>query len=265
MPAAKRAVKRGTAAGKRRGAGVGAEREAATRPELWGERPRATRGPKPGLDVGAIARAAVAIADAEGFAAVSMQRVASELGYTTMALYRHVPGKAALVERMIEGSLGPPPVVDAGAGWRVSLEAWARGLWAVFHRHPWALAVSGSLRVMGPVELAWMDRALAAFAGTGLSAAERHRAFLAVLGQVHSATRFALPSGAGERISGEQWSAATRALLREHGDGYPALQAAMAAGAFAGPVTDGLAFGLCCVLDGIGVLIARREGGSTGA
>ena len=44
-----------------------------------------------------------------------------------------------------------------------------------------------------------------------------------------------------------------------------ALQAAMAAGAFAGPAADGLGFGLGCVLDGIGVLIARRGGGSTAA
>lgn len=234
-------------------------------PGLWGERQRATRGPKPGLEVGAIARAAVAIADAEGFEAVSMQRVASELGYTTMALYRHVPGKAELVARMIEASLVDPPAFDRSAGWRANLEAWARGLWAVFQRHPWALAVSGRLRVMGPVELMWMERALAAFAGTGLSAQECHRAFLALLGQVHSATRFSLPGRAGESISGEQWAAATQALLREHGAGYPALQAAMAAGAFAGPAADGLGFGLGCVLDGIGVLIARRGGGSTAA
>ena len=39
----------------------------------------------------------------------------------------------------------------------------------------------------------------------------------------------------------------------------------MAAGAFAGPAADGLGFGLGCVLDGIGVLIARRGGGSTAA
>ncbi len=233
-------------------------------PGLWGERQRATRGPKPGLDVGAIARAAVAIADAEGFAAVSMQRVASELGYTTMALYRHVPDKAELVARMIETSLAPAPEFVAGAGWRANLEAWARGLWAVFHRHPWALAVSGRLRVMGPVELGWMERALAAFAGTGLSASEAHRAFLAVLGQVHSTSRFAQP-GTGEHISGEQWSAATRALLREHGEGFPALRAAMAAGAFAEPTADGLGFGLRCVLDGIAVLIAGRAEGSRGA
>jgi AcrR family transcriptional regulator len=261
----KRQAKAKVAAGAKPTARARAKLAARSGAGLWGERQRATRGPKPGLEVGAIARAAVAIADAEGFEAVSMQRVASELGYTTMALYRHVPDKAELVARMIETSLAPPPEFVAGAGWRANLEAWARGLWAVFHRHPWALAVSGRLRVMGPVELGWMERALAAFAGTGLSASEAHRAFLAVLGQVHSATRFALPPGAGESISGEQWSAATRALLQEHGEGFPALRAAMAAGAFAGPTADGLGFGLRCVLDGIEVLIAGRAAGPRGA
>jgi AcrR family transcriptional regulator len=230
----------------------------AVRAGLWSERQPARRGPKPGLDVDAIARAAVAIADAEGFEAVSMQRVASELGYTAMALYRHMPGKAELVERMLEAALEAPPEYDPAAGWRAGLELWARRLWAVFHRHPWALAQSGRLRVMGPVELAWMDRALAALAATGLAPAEAHRAFLVLLGHVHSATRFALPPAAGEGISGEQWSAATRTLLREHGEGYPALKEAMAAGAFAAAPEDSLGFGLRCVLDGIGVLVARR-------
>ncbi len=225
---------------------------------LWSERQPARRGPKPGLDVDAIARAAVEIADAEGFEAVSMQRVASELGYTAMALYRHVPGKAALVARMLEAVLESPPEYDPARGWRAGLELWARALWAVFQRHPWALGQSGRLRVMGPMELRWMDRALAALAQTGLAPTEAHRAFLVLLGHVHSATRFASPPAAGEGISGEQWSAATQELLREHGDGYPALREAMRAGAFAGPPEDRLGFGLACVLDGIAALVERR-------
>jgi len=225
---------------------------------LWDEKRRATRGPRPGLDVAAIAGAAIAIADAEGIEAVSMQRVAARLGYTTMALYRHLPGKPELLDQMIEAAVGEPPVIAADLEWRAGLDAWARALSAAFHHHPWLLGASMRLRIMGPRELRWMDRALALFAGTGLSAAETHQAFLALLGQVHSATRFSLPPGAGRGVSGEQWVTATRSVLREHGEGYPALRAVMAAGAFQTTRGDGLTFALRCVLDGIGVLVAQR-------
>ncbi|MFE4263716.1 TetR/AcrR family transcriptional regulator [Streptomyces sp. NPDC056883] len=61
------------------------------------------------LSVGGIVEAAIALADAEGLGAVSMQRVAGELGYTAMALYRHVPGKDQLVALMADRAQGKPP------------------------------------------------------------------------------------------------------------------------------------------------------------
>lgn len=225
---------------------------------LWGERVRASRGPRPGLSVEGIARAAIAIADAEGLAAVSMQRVAGEFGFTTMSLYRHVPGKDELVDLMIDTGLGPAPALAAIAGgWRPRLHAWARALWAVFHRHPWSLAATNRLRVMGPHELAWADAALAALADTGLSAAERHRAFLVVIGHVRSAAQFSVPGGRGRSLTGPQWAAATAALLERDPARFPALHAVVGAGA-AGTGDDGLEFGLQVVLDGIAALVDRR-------
>ncbi|HEY1619933.1 MAG TPA: TetR/AcrR family transcriptional regulator, partial [Streptosporangiaceae bacterium] len=69
---------------------------------LWGSRERPSRGPRPGLSVERIVAAAVGIADAAGLGAVSMQRVASEVGFATMALYRYVPGKTELISIMID-------------------------------------------------------------------------------------------------------------------------------------------------------------------
>ena len=104
---------------------------------LWGPRPQPTRGPKPALSIDRIAQAAIAVADAEGLAAVSMQRVAAELGVTKMALYRYVPGKADLIALMVDAAGDPPPVLDSEAdGWRAQLGHWARRLLAVFQRHP---------------------------------------------------------------------------------------------------------------------------------
>lgn len=224
---------------------------------LWSEREPPSRGPKPALSVEAIARAAIAIADAEGLATVSMQRVAREFGVTPMALYRYVPGKAELVDLMIDtGLAGPPAPLDGD--WRARLTAWARLLFAAFRRHPWALAATGSLRVMGPNELAWMEAALRALADTGLSPAEAHQAFLAVVGHVRILAQFSLAAGTGPRhLTRDQWAAATRELLRDHADRFPALAAALAAEP--GP-DDPLESGLATVLDGVAARIARRSG-----
>ncbi|MFI6173171.1 TetR/AcrR family transcriptional regulator C-terminal domain-containing protein [Nocardia sp. NPDC051052] len=82
----------------------------------------------------------MAIADAEGMTALSMRRVAAELGVPTMSLYRHVGSKDRLVLLMADEAFGeaefpdPPP-----AGWRERLEVLARLQWAMYHRHPWVV------------------------------------------------------------------------------------------------------------------------------
>ncbi|WP_394769243.1 TetR/AcrR family transcriptional regulator C-terminal domain-containing protein [Lacisediminihabitans sp.] len=89
-----------------------------------------------------IVAAAIAIADAEGLAGVSMRRVAAQLGVGTMSLYRHVADKDDLLVRMMDAVLRermppePPPT-----GWRARLELAAGTLWATFHQHMWLAPV----------------------------------------------------------------------------------------------------------------------------
>ncbi|MFE5998159.1 TetR/AcrR family transcriptional regulator C-terminal domain-containing protein [Streptomyces sp. NPDC056454] len=83
---------------------------------LWGTGDRPSRGPKPGLTLDRIVTAAVAVADAEGLSAVSMRRLSTELGTGTMSLYRYVPGKAELLDLMLDRVLGEPlPAAREGA------------------------------------------------------------------------------------------------------------------------------------------------------
>ena len=64
---------------------------------LWGTREPPRRGPKPKLSVDAIVRAGIEVADAEGLPALSMRRVAEQVGVTAMSLYTYVPDKDRLV------------------------------------------------------------------------------------------------------------------------------------------------------------------------
>ncbi|GAA5070478.1 TetR/AcrR family transcriptional regulator C-terminal domain-containing protein [Nocardia iowensis] len=102
--------------------------------------PQQQHGRETELTAATVVRAGMAIADAEGLAALSMRRVATELGVPTMSLYRHVGSKDRLVLLMADAAFGeaefpdPPPT-----GWRARLEVLARLQWAMYHRHPWVV------------------------------------------------------------------------------------------------------------------------------
>src|SRR3712207_1844198 len=96
-------------------------------------------GPKAALDVDRIVAAAVRLADREGLAALSMRRVATELGAGAMSLYTHVPGKGELVDLMLDtvlGELYPDEEVVTSGAWRTRLRTLAQANWDFFVRHP---------------------------------------------------------------------------------------------------------------------------------
>ncbi|MFD1933474.1 MULTISPECIES: TetR/AcrR family transcriptional regulator [Nonomuraea] len=215
---------------------------------LWGATSRR------GLSLERIVRAAIELADAEGLTAVSMRRVAERLGFTTMSLYRHVPGKAELIDLMRDEVIGEK--VDDGtgrrAGWRAELEAWARAELALYQRHPWLIESHGSRRVPGPNAVAGFERALEVVARTGLPPAEVVAVVTLVGGFVESAARQVIETAHTERrtgVSEEEWWGGRDSLF-EHLDRYPTLSRLYREGGYDAPL-DPFEFGLQRVLDGI--------------
>ncbi|MDA3643126.1 TetR/AcrR family transcriptional regulator C-terminal domain-containing protein [Saccharopolyspora indica] len=95
------------------------------------------------IDQQRIVHAAITIADAEGRTAVSMRRVAAELGAGTMSLYRHVPDKDELLRLMADAALAETPLPEPSRrSWRRSLEKLARQHWATYRRHPWLAPIA---------------------------------------------------------------------------------------------------------------------------
>jgi AcrR family transcriptional regulator len=223
---------------------------------LWQPRPARRRGPRPALTPEAIARAAIAVADADGLAAVTMQRVAEGLGITKMALYRYLPGRRELIALMTDLALGPP--AESAGGWRVRLEAWARSAHERFRRHPWALEATTGPRPLGPNEVAWMDQAVAALTDTGLDGGEMLDIAATLIGHVRSLAQqsSAMPGAAApeqamlDRLAG---------LLSSHADRYPALTAAVASARDHGAWGQALDFGLARILDGLEAYLASRR------
>ena len=238
---------------------------------LWrsGERQPSPRGSKPGLSVDRIVVAAIEIGDAEGLSALSMRRVADRLDVGTMSLYTYVPGKAELIDVMIDTVLGEVAhSADVAGGWRERLEHVARENWALFLRHAWILQVATTARPpMGPNVLAKYDYELRTLEGTGLSDVEIDSCLTLVLGFVQGAARLAVETAAAESVTGRsdlEWWEANAPLLEKVFDAskFPtAARVGAAAGeAYQAAFDPQLAFefGLARVLDGIAVLIDQR-------
>lgn len=131
---------------------------------MWGLGQPGGRGPKRALTLDQILDAATEVADAEGFAALSMNRVAKQLGYTAMSLYRYVDSKNTLVDLLMDRVVGMPPVIAPQTPWRSGLEQWARAEFARLGRHPWWMDIPLSRPPMGPNNMAWLETALGVLA-----------------------------------------------------------------------------------------------------
>jgi AcrR family transcriptional regulator len=137
---------------------------------IWMRPERPARGPAPAHSRAQIAALAVKIADAEGLEALSMRRVAKELGAGTMSLYRYVPSKDDLVELMIDEVLGESVPEPAGLSgeWRADLRLLAHDVRRVLRRHPWMAGRPNGL-TFGPNAMRLAEVALGTVDGLGLN------------------------------------------------------------------------------------------------
>ncbi|MEV5753269.1 TetR/AcrR family transcriptional regulator [Actinoallomurus sp. NPDC052308] len=236
---------------------------------LWGAQPRPRRGPRPRLTTEQITRAAIEAADAEGLAALSMRRVAERLGVGAMSLYTYVPGKAELVDLMVDAVYGERSgPVETSGGWRERLAGVARANWALYRRHPWMLQVATVRPALGPNALAKYDEELRAVEGIGLTDVEMDAVLTLVLQHVVSSARLLVEAAEAQSRTGltdEEWWAAHAPLLAEvfEADRYPV---AARVGAAAGEAHQAalspeyaFEFGLARILDGVGALVESRS------
>lgn len=229
------------------------------------------RGPKAGLDVDRIVAAAVALADAEGLAALSMRRVAAGLGVAPMTLYTHVPGKGELVDLMLDSVLGELYPDPPAGGWRARLTAVARANWDLFVRHPWALHVATGRPPLGPNLMAKYEHELRAVDGLGLTELQMDLVLTLVNGFVRGTVSGVQEKAEAERATGvtdDQWWAATEPYLAavfDPGRFPTAARVGPVAGAELQATYDprrSFDFGLEVLLDGVARLVRVSGPGS---
>lgn len=233
---------------------------------LWRTNERSARKD---LGVDRIVAAAVELADAEGLGALSMRRVAERLGVGTMSLYTHVPGKAELVDAMVDAVQAETERPDdVPGGWRGRLTQIARQNWDLHLRHPWLLDVVAHRAILGPNVAAKYEYELRAVDGIGLTDVEMDSVLNLVLAHVRAAARIAVEAEQVRRRTGltdEQWWQAAAPFLSRVFDPerFPvASRVGTAAGQAHGAAYHGehtFTFGLERVLDGIEALVRSRQ------
>ncbi|WP_197483426.1 TetR/AcrR family transcriptional regulator [Paenibacillus elgii] len=107
-----------------------------------------------------IVDSAIAIADKEGLSAVSMNKVAASLGFTTMALYRYVPSKEDLILLMQDAVLDISISEENSAHWRENMTALVLAIMRCFQEHPWLCDIPASGIPITPNHLRIVDWAL---------------------------------------------------------------------------------------------------------
>lgn len=229
---------------------------------LWEDRSRSTRGPKAAFTPEEVVEAAMAIADDDGIAAVTMQAVSARLGFTTMAIYRYFPSKEALYDAIVDAGMGAPPTPgEVPDDWRTEVTRWALAKRKMLCSRPWLAELPFVAAPHGPNWLAWLEALAEPLSRTRLPPADVGQMISVIDGYTRGAsdTSVSLARARARGISEREWAAAVGADLgRAIGDprfqSFAAILTAPSQGK-SRTMEESFDFGLQRVLDGIEVYI----------
>jgi AcrR family transcriptional regulator len=237
-------------------------------PVLVWERPEPARRPAPSpLSRESIVRTAIALADADGLAAVSLRKVGAALDAGPMRLYGYVSTKQELLDLMVDAVYGEIAAPEPDGDWRPALRVLAEQLRAAALRHEWFVELLGGRPHLGPNAMAYLEAGLGALdAAAALDGIDVvMRAWAAVQAYTIGAVRAEVAERVVQRVTGldeESWQATTAPYMaRMLATGrYPTLEKVVRDSTPEDP-DAGFATGLDYVLDGIAARLAGRVSG----
>jgi AcrR family transcriptional regulator len=212
---------------------------------------RRRRGPEPRFSRDELARRALALMDSHGTEALTMRRLADEVGIGTMALYRYFPSKTELMDAAIDQAAPEIDLPEAGP-WREQLATLARALFRAGRRHPTLARERFSRPLQSRGAMRVTDRAIALLLAAGLSREEAVAAFKALL--VH-ALGSAVIAAAEARPDVARVAAERHAAL--DAEEFPAMAAVASELTAALGGDQAFELGLAALLDGIEQRLAR--------
>jgi len=210
-----------------------------------------------------ILRAAVARADQDGIAALSMRKLGEALGVEAMSLYNHVASKSDLLDGMIDIVFSEIDLPSGDGDWKDAMRRRAISARQVLRRHPWAIGLMESRTSPGPATLRHHDAVLGCLRRAGFSVALTAHAYSLLDSYIYG---FALQEAGLPFGTGEEAAQVAQQISAQFGSGqYPHL-AEMATEHVLRPdyeYGDEFVIGLDLIIDGLAAA-ARRASGDTG-
>jgi AcrR family transcriptional regulator len=164
---------------------------------------------------------AVALADREGLGALSMRRLAQELGVEAMSLYHHVAGKDAVLDGMIDVVFGEIELPAGDAGWKKAMRRRAISAREALRRHPWATGLMESRSTPGPATLRHHDAVLGSLRNAGFPVALAAHAYSLLDSYIYG---FALQEASLPFSTPEETAEVAQTMMAEFPtDAYPHL------------------------------------------
>jgi AcrR family transcriptional regulator len=210
-----------------------------------------TQDPRTRLSRERVLRAAIAHADAGGLEALTMRRLAEELGVAPMALYRHVANRDDLIDGMVDIVFGEIDLPSSGPDWRSAMRRRAISVRDVLLRHRWAIGLMESRASPGPANLRHHDAVIASLRAGDFDMAKVAHAYSLLDGYIYgfALTKMNLPFDSGDDVA----AIAQTMLAPFPADAYPNLGAFIAEHATKPGYDfgDEFEYGLDVILDGL--------------
>jgi AcrR family transcriptional regulator len=189
------------------------------------------RGRPPAYTREQVVDAAIRLADADGLDAVTMRRVAAEIGAGAMSLYTYVPDREHLIDLMVDAAAGEPELPPVTGDWRADVCALLATQRELMHRHRWLAGALAGRGLAGRNLIGFLEHGLAALEPAGLPGATR----MALLGMVTGFVATYVTSEFAGASTGTEQAAQLGAAVA--GGDFPRLAAVFAEGE-AGPAPD---------------------------
>ncbi|AZS16410.1 TetR/AcrR family transcriptional regulator [Paenibacillus lutimineralis] len=239
----------------------------------WGLVEPPKRGPKREMSIEKIVETAIAIADEEGLSAVSMSRIASTLGFTTMSLYRYVPSKDDLLLLMMDAACDIDIAEEAeqDMDWREKMRRFVRANINVIRKHPWYTDITITGVPMTPNNMEIADIGLRSTRDLPLNDYEKLSIVLLLssyarsCGIIMNDLERTLKAGKSPgSFTGFDYSDALKKLVTP--DRFPDLYPLVMSGVYtheaeeANPIGNDFEFGLERILDGVEHYLSLKKG-----
>lgn len=174
------------------------------RENLWLRPEHPARGPRLRFSRAEMTQAAIAIADAEGLAALSMRRLAAGLGAGPMSPYSYITGKDELIELMVDAVTAEflRPEGTAPGDWRAEVRALADRMRSAMHRHAWLAELGLRRQAASPNRIRLFEQVLEVLDALGMSMDEMLTTMSMIFVHVHGFVQIELADQEAQRRTG---------------------------------------------------------------